>query len=188
MNIFRGRFLLTLLVFGMSVSTVLSWPAEGQVTSCAPDAMTGIPAEKQNLVREFQKATESGAFYKEMVHRLGEPLSCTKDLDETDIKLSYTFRDHGLLEADTDPAIEFSEERIEQTGFTEQTAMELLKAQEKARFGKDGCGIDWNSPKKVRGENPGSQDVAYAGKACNCQGRIIYEKQSVVALILSSTC
>ena len=72
---------------------------------------------------------------------------------------------------------------------TPQSALALLKSAEKELYGAEGCGIRWNSPKREPDDqHPGSSQVVYKGKTCNCQARVVYENNVIVAVLIRSAC
>jgi len=161
---------------------------EGQTSPGCRDSMLGVPASRQKQVLEFQQRVEAGPFYRELVRQLGMPESCESETNEDRIKLSYAFHNNARLEARIDPSIEFSEQRMQLRNLTDKIAVALLQEGEKDAFGKEGCGIKWDRPKRQSGERAGSQEIGYHGDTCNCKARVIYENHSIIALVLTSTC
>jgi hypothetical protein len=161
---------------------------EAQTSPGCRDSMLGVPASRQKQVREFRQRVEAGPFYRELVRRLGTPESCASENNEDRIKLSYAFHNNARLEARIDPGIEFSEQRMTLRNLTHKNAIALLQEGEKDSFGKEGCGIEWDRPKKQSGEQAGSQEVVYQGNTCNCKGHVIYENHLIIALVLTSSC
>jgi len=148
-----------------------------------------VPASRQKQVREFQQRVEAGPFYKELLRRLGKPKGCDVKLDGENIALSYVFQHNARLDARVDPSIEYSEQQAQFRGLNGKEALALLKESEKDSFGRDGCGIDWDHPEEeLPEESSGSRATVFRGSACNCQARVAYQGNSVVALVLSSAC
>jgi len=124
-----------------------------------------------------------------MLRRLGKPQGCSVKLDGDNTALQYVFRRNGRLDAKMNPTIEYSEQRAEFGGLSSEEALVLLKKGELDLFGREGCGIDWKQPEDQSTENPpGSHATVFRGDSCNCQARIVYQGNSVVALVLSSAC
>ena len=101
----------------------------------------------------------------------------------------YEFPRNGTLVAQTDPRIEFSEQRVNLQGLDEDQAKSLLQAAEANAFGATGCGLDWeHHSTEEPGTFGGSQEVVYRGDACNCQARVLYDDEKVIGLVLRSAC
>jgi hypothetical protein len=179
-----GRFQLLLFL-----SLIASLPAQATEPAPGTCADSAIPAEHQKEARELLQRVSAGPFYKELVRRRGTPTTCRISADDTNLTLIYEFRGNARLEAKSNSAIEYSEQRMELTGLTKARAMALLKANEKYSWGAKGCGMNWIHPDEEQpGKEPGSREVVYRGSSCNCQGRLVYAKNGVVALVSSSAC
>lgn len=179
----RFRLLLIFLALTASLAAYATEPAHG---SCADSA---IPAEHQKEAHELLQRVGAGPFYKELVRRRGTPATCRISADETNLTLIYEFPGNARLEAKSNSSIEYSEQRMELIGLTRARAMALLKANEKHSWGAKGCGINWLRPDEEQpGKEPGSREVVYRGSSCNCQGRLVYGKNLVVALVSTSAC
>lgn len=138
---------------------------------------------------EFRKRVESGPFYAEMVRRLGKPQACENKRDQQEIDVTCVFRENGRLQARSNAAIEFSEQRMELPHISAKSALALLKDAEKQSYGGSGCGIAWDRPTtEPAGGRAGSREVVYRGDICNCQASVVYDHDSVVALVLRSAC
>ncbi len=165
-----------------------SW-AQSQASQCSPSGLANLPPSRQQQVREYQHRVEAGPFYKKMLRQLGKPNSCDAKLDGENIALSYVFRDDAHLDARVNSSIEYSEQRAEFRGLSREKALVLLKKGALDLFGREGCGIDWNLPQdQSTVDTPGSRATVFRGDSCNCQARIVYHGDSVVALVLSSAC
>lgn len=159
------------------------------VTQGRPGASDDVPASRQKEVRQFQDHVESGPLYKELERRIGKPGACKINLEDENMTLSCAFPSNMRLEARTNPRIEFSEQRVELRGLGQKKALALLKQSEIDSFGRDGCGVKWNRPVEEASARPaGSREVVYRGDTCNCQGRVVYENNSIVALVWRSAC
>jgi len=92
-------------------------------------------------------------------------------------------------DAQVNSTIESSMQRAESRGLNREKALALLKKGESDSYGKAGCGIEWSKPEdQSMGDPPGSRATVFRCDSCNCQARIIYQGDSVVALVLSSAC
>ena len=91
-----------------------------------------------------------------LARRLGRPVSCDARADSGAIRLTYESPTGAKLEAHRDPAIEFTEQRLSETGMSGQTAVALLQRTERWAFGDQGCSIAWKKP-------PGKGSRAHPG-------------------------
>jgi hypothetical protein len=163
--------------------------AQSAAPSCAPPELAAMATASQKQVRDLQQHIEAGPFYKKMLQQLGKPQSCSVRQQGDAIALSYSFSKDAHLEAQTDAAIESSMLRATFPGLNREKALALLKKGESDSYAKDGCGIDWKKPEdQSMDDPPGSHATVFRGDACNCQARIVYQGDAVVALILSSAC
>ncbi len=182
------RVLTICLLLGFTASS-LAFAHQAPNSSCSPNALSEIPAARQSAFRQYQKTVESGVFYRELVSKLGNPQSCRKSIDDQNMSLSYTFRSDARLDAHFDSSIEYSEQRMQLPGLTSDSALALLKAAEKDLYGANGCGIQWKrSKRETDDQHPGSSQVVYKGKTCNCQARVVYDHNAIVAVLLQSAC
>jgi hypothetical protein len=178
-----GRFVAAALVL------LASSLAQGKAPQCPTDLSASAPADKKNQVRAFQQALVSGAFYKELSRRGGKPLTCEVAMEDGGIKISFAFRGSASLVAQVSAGNESTGQRMEARKIGAKAAMALLRRAEQDAFGQDGCGIVWDKPaEELPGAQPGSREVVYRGDACNCQARLVYAGNSIVALVLRSAC
>lgn len=139
-------------------------------------------------IRTLQQQMTAGPFYKELLLHFGKPLTCSVDVQNGGTNLTYTFRRGVQLIAQTDPKIEFTEQRIELIHMDTAKAIALLKRAELDAYRPGGCGISWTSGQE---ESPGAasrREIVYRGDTCNCQARLIYKDNYVVMLVLRSAC
>lgn len=189
---------ISLLTAALSLSLCYAAPARGmqaaKAASCSSAAFRTAPADRQKQVRDFERATRVAPFFKEMSARFGAPRTCELAVEGTRITLTFTFPGQGRLFSQSDPTAELAEQRMtlparSSPRMTEKQAITLLKTAEKASFGPEGCGIDWSgAPESSEGELAETRQAIYRGKACNCQGRLVYRGNLLVELILSSAC
>jgi hypothetical protein len=173
------RFCAAALLLALSLLGGRVGGSQSPASLCSSSDPAGIPVSSQKQVRDLQQR----------VQLLGKPQSCNVKQDGDSIALSYAFRDDAHLDAQADSAIESSMQRAEFRGLNREKALALLKKGESRSYGKDGCGIDWNkSQDQPMGDPPGSRATVFRGDSCNCQARIVYQGDSVVALVLSSAC
>jgi len=176
-----------LLLFSLALSASL--PAQATEPAPGSCADSSIPAEHQKEAHELLQRVSTGPFYRELVRRRGTPATCRFSADEANLTVIYEFRGNARLEAKSNPSIEYSQQLMELTGLTRARAMALLKENEKHSWGAKGCGMNWTRPDEEQpGKEPGSREVVYHGSSCNCQGRLVYAKNVVVALVSSSAC
>ena len=99
------------------------------------------------------------------------------------------FSNDSRLTVAADPKIELFKMTVTTAGIKPAKAIDLLKAQETQAFGPNGCGIKWQAPaEQNQTGDKGSREAVYRGDRCNCQARIKYLGDLVVALTLSSAC
>jgi hypothetical protein len=163
--------------------------AQSTAPSCTPPELEAMPAAGQKQIRDLQQHVEAGPFYRKMLQELGKPQSCSAKHEGDAIALSYAFPKDAHLDVRTNATIESSMLRATFSGLDREKALALLKKGESESYGKDGCGIDWKRPEDETADSPaGSRATVYRGDSCNCQARILYQGNSVVALVLSSAC
>jgi hypothetical protein len=166
-----------------------SLPAYARESAAGDCADSAVPAEHQKEAHELLQQISAGPFYKELVRRRGNPATCRISADGDSLAVIYEFPGNARLEAKSSSTIEYSQQRMELTGLTRARAVALLKANEKHSWGAAGCGINWLRPNvRQPGKEAGSREVVYRGSSCNCQGRLVYAKNLVVALVSSSAC
>jgi hypothetical protein len=177
-----------LIAIGLAAALPLYGAAQSGSGACAMEAAS-IPADHRQQAVDFLSHSKASPFYKELVRRRGKATGCQLAISGNNLTVSFEFRGGARLEAKANPKIEYSEQRMELRGLTRSQAMALLKAGEKQAWGAKGCGIRWHVDEDSPGDQPGSHEVVYRGNNCNCQGRMVYEKKSVlVALVLRSAC
>jgi hypothetical protein len=165
-----------------------TWSDDAAATAAlCPERLAGAPDALQPLYREFRQSLEDGPFYGVLFGRLGSPRKCVVQHEGEAINLSYTFAQGGLLAAQRNPSIEFTEQRLALKGLKQQESIDLLRAAESAAFSKDGCGIAWDEP-VTEPKGPGSHDIVFRGDVCNCQARVTYKNNVQVALLFRSAC
>jgi hypothetical protein len=143
----------------------------------------------QKAYPSFQRQIQAGPFYHALEQQLGPARSCTRSVQAGALRIAYEFPHNGTLVAQTDPRIEFSEQRVSLQGLDEDEAKSLLQAAEANAFGAPGCGLDWEHHiTEEPGIFGGSQEVVYRGDACNCQARVLYDDEKVIGLVLRSAC
>jgi hypothetical protein len=163
--------------------------AQAQVNQHSPGLQAEMSPSDAKELREFRKRVESGPFYAEMVRRLGQPQSCKSSKDQQEMDLACVFREHGRLQARANSTIEFSEQRMDLPHINAKRAIAFLKDAERHSYAPRGCGIAWNRPiTESAAEHGDSREVVYRGDVCNCQASLLYDHNSVVALILRSAC
>ena len=158
-----------------------------------PPACTGdlskASAPLQKAYPSFQRRIQAGPFYHALETQLGPARTCTRSVQAGALRIAYEFPHNGTLVAQTDPRIEFSEQRVSLQGLDEDEAKTLLQAAEANAFGATGCGLDWgHHTTEDPGTFGGSPEVVYRGDACNCQARVLYDDERVIGLMLRSAC
>jgi hypothetical protein len=176
-----ARAILGTVFFACMVLASPVWSAERFACSKAPSAA------KAN-VRQLQQHLSAGPFYRAMTARHGKPRTCTVEMDGGKTSMSYLFRGGARVSAKVDPAVEYSEERADVERMDPAKAMTLLKDAERYAYRPNGCGMKWTDPEEERSATAGLRDVIYRGGACNCQARLTYAGNYVVALVLRTAC
>ena len=185
----RVRWCAVVLLLVLSLLACYAGKAQSPASGCVPPELKAMTAASQKQVRDLQQHIETGPFYRRMLQQLGKPLSCSVRQEGDAIALSYAFSKDARLEAQSDAAIESSMQRATFPGLNREKALALLKKGESDSYAKDGCGIDWKKPEDQSMDSPtGSHATVFHGDACNCQARIVYQGDAVVALVLSSAC
>jgi|ERR1700691_2405418 hypothetical protein len=183
------RFHTIAVILALAAAYVPAHASETDAVDCSAGAKAALPASRMKEVMAFRQQVTSGPFFKELVRRHGKPSTCQIGINENNLTLTYSFGEKALLEARSNSTIESSEQRLQLRGLTEPQAMGLLKKSEKNAFGDNGCPIDWQHvAEDSQGKEPGSHEVVYRGDTCNCQGRLVYEKRALVALVIRSAC
>jgi hypothetical protein len=159
----------------------------------APLVCTGDLSQASADLRKeyapFKRRVESGPFYIALEQRLGAPRSCSCSVQAKGLRLTYAFPQSGALEAQVDPRIELSQQRVTLRGLEEAEAKSLLQAAETNAFGATGCGIAWDEPViEQPGTFGGSREAEYRGDACSCQARVLYDGVKVIGLVFRSAC
>jgi hypothetical protein len=185
----RVRWCAAVLLLAPSLLACHAGKAQSAAPGCNPPELDAMTAASQKQVHDLQQHIEAGPFYKKMLQQLGKPQSCSVRQEGDAIALSYSFLKDGRLDAQVDAAIESSMLQATLPGLSREKALALLKKGESDSYAKDGCGIDWKKSEDQSMDSPaGAHATVFRGEACNCQARIIYQGDSVVALVLSSAC
>jgi hypothetical protein len=116
--------------------------------------------------------------------------ACTVSVDEGAIMLEYRFKDGGRLNVKRDARIEFTEQVAQFHFPRDKDPLTVLTEAERAAFGADGCGIDWQAPDTQEiPDDSGATRTLYYGDICNCRARISHDAAGrVVELMLRSAC
>jgi hypothetical protein len=187
------RTLVALALAGLLAACGSGGNRTGSTASVGALACTGdlskAPGQLQKAYPSFQRRIQAGPFYHVLEQQLGQARSCTRSVQAGALRIAYEFPRNGTLVAQTDPRIEFSEQRVNLQGLDEDEAKRLLQAAEANAFGATGCGLDWEHHViEEPGTFGGSQEVVYRGDACNCQARVLYDDEKVIGLVLRSAC
>jgi len=153
-------------------------------TSCPETISTSDPTLQRSYA-DFKRSLELSP----LVMHLGQPVSCAARADDGSIRLEYVSSKGAKVEAQHDPAIEFTEQRLNATGLSRKTAVALLQRTERWAFGDKGCSIAWQkSPIREAGPTPDSRELVYRGDVCNCQGRLVHMGNALTGLVFRSAC
>jgi len=171
-----GKVLLLLVLTGCGPG--------GGAASC-PATLTPTDAALQGAYTEFRQMLESGP----LAAALGPAVSCRARAENGAVRLEYRFAQGARLEAQRDPAIELSEQRVSGARLSREAALALLQGLEQQAFGQAGCEIAWSQPSATE-TAPASDSGAlvYRGAVCNCQGRLEYSGALVTGVLFRSAC
>lgn len=116
--------------------------------------------------------------------------SCRISADAGATTVGYRFRDGASLSEKVDPRIEYREQQLRLASPPAGDAVAILTSAERAAYGADGCGIDWQRPERHVADDDGAAiEQIYRGDNCNCQARVRRNAAGqVVALALRSAC
>jgi hypothetical protein len=152
--------------------------------SC-PETISASDPGLQRIYAEFKRSVESSP----LARRLGRPVSCDARADAGAIRLTYESHTGAKLEAHREPAIEFTEQRLSEKRMSGQAAVALLQRTERWAFGDKCCSLAWKKPPaREAGPTPGTRELVYRGDECNCQARLVYGGNVLIALVFSSAC
>ena len=110
------------------------------------------------------------------------------------LALEYSFRNGGKLQVQRDAGIEYSNQSLSLAEPPAEPPETLLKQAERASFGEQGCGIDWQAPPEqaqpsASAEAGTTSESVFRGKSCNCQARVRKNAAGrAVGLMLRSAC
>jgi hypothetical protein len=169
----------------LAIAMTAGASGSGVSTSSCPETISTSDPALQRSYAEFKRSLESSP----LVLRLGRPASCAARAHDGSILVEYVSSKGAKLEAQHDPAIELTEQRLSETGLSRKSAVALLQRTERWAFGEKGCSIVWKeSPAREAGTAPDSWELAYRGDVCNCQGRLVYTENALTSLIFRSAC
>lgn len=153
--------------------------------SPCPEAVATADPDLQRAYGEFRRSVQSSP----LVRHLGRPVACAARVDGGAIHLTYESPSGARLEAQRDPAIEFTEQRLSERGVSRAAALALLRRTERWAFGDRGCAIAWKAaPEKEAGPAPGHRALVYRGQECSCQARLVYRDAVLTGVIFRSAC
>jgi len=106
----------------------------------------------------------------------------------------YSFRNGSRLQVQSDAGIEYSNQSLSLAEPPAEPPEALLKQAERASFGEQGCGIDWQTPPEqaqpsATAEAGTASESVFRGKSCNCQARVRRNAAGrAVGLMMRSAC
>jgi hypothetical protein len=116
-------------------------PSGGNQPNVVPETITTTDPALQRSYADFKRSLELSP----LVRLLGRPVSCAVSVDDGSIRLGYVSSEGAKLEAQHDPAIEFTEQRLTASGLSRKTAVAVLQRTERWAFGDKGCSIAWKT-------------------------------------------
>jgi hypothetical protein len=153
--------------------------------SPCPETVATADADLQRAYVEFRRSVQSSP----LVRYPGRPVACTARVDGGALRLTYQSPSGARFEAQRDPAIELTEQRLSETGVPRAAGLALLQRTERWAFGDRGCAIAWKAaPEEEAGPAPGHRALVYRGEDCNCQARLVYRGAVLTDLIFRSAC
>src|SRR5579864_9707315 len=171
------------------VAPLAGLASAAQPQDCSPKHPGGIASTTEPEIRNLQERLKAGPFYRELLLQFGKPVSCSLELDDGRIGLTYVFRGRMQFVARIDRKIEFSEQRVQVRRMETTKAIALLKEAERDAYRPNGCGIAWDHAAEESSAGPaGSREAVYRGTTCNCQARVTYQNNYAVSLVLRSAC
>jgi hypothetical protein len=183
------------VVGGLWLASCSTQPRAKQTTTqravpdCVVTAAEGtLSPQIQDAVAAFQHAVETGPLFTVPASR-ADVASCRIGYQSGMTSLEYQFRDGGWLRAKRDPRIEYSDQEV-RFPVPPENPLAILTRAERATFGENGCGIDWNVNETHAAEDGhGAVEAIYRGDTCNCQARVRSDATGrVVGLTLRSAC
>ena len=150
------------------------------------DLPDGVAPAVAKVWPELTRAAERSAFFRWAARTFGSPSACQATVNEGVVAISYAFPKTVRFTATTSPASESSVQRLELPDLTGIGARPLLRQQEKASVGQDGCGIDWSKP--ITSTGASGPVTSFVGDACNCQARIETRGRRIRSLEFRSAC
>jgi hypothetical protein len=150
------------------------------------DLPAGVAPAVAQAWPELTRAAERSAFFRWAVKRFGAPSACQATVNDGAVVLSYTFARAVRFTATASPASESSVQRLELPDRAGIEAKTLLRHQEKASVGQDGCGIEWSKPQQSAGAV--GAVTSFVGDVCNCQARIERSGTRIRVLEFRSAC
>jgi len=152
--------------------------------SCAlPD---GVAPTVAKAWPELRRAAERSAFFRWAAKKFGAPSACQATVIDGAVAISYAFAKAVRFTTTVSPAIESSLYRLELPDLAGIETMPLLRQQEKASVGQDGCGIDWSKP--ITSTGASGAVTSFVGDVCNCQARIETSRTRIRSLEFRSAC
>jgi hypothetical protein len=161
--------------------------APASSSDCVPAAT--LSADARAAAATLQRAVEAGPIFGAGGGRAAIA-SCRVAVEDGATSLEYRFRDGSTLRATSDPRIESTEQTVRFVAPPPEDPDAILKRAERAGYGDQGCGIDWNQAEtREASDEKGAVDRIYRGDSCNCQARVRRDAGGrVVALTLRSAC
>jgi hypothetical protein len=158
--------------------------AGGGAASC-PATLGASDAGLQATYAQFRQTLEQGP----VAAALGPVVSCAARAENGALRLEYRFAESARLEAQRDPAIELTEQRLTGARLSREAALALLRRMELQAFGQAGCEIAWSEPPAQEAPAAGdSGALVYRGAVCNCQARLELSAGVVSGLLFRSAC
>ena len=152
--------------------------------ACTVDG-PALAAAQAALAQELQRVARSAPLFAASIAPSGVA-ACRIEAADAAVSLAYRATSGNQLHVRRDEAIEYTEWEARFVAPPGDPAKVLQQA-ERAAFGADGCGIDWQRPETVPAGD--GRETRFRGHTCQCQASMRRDAAGkVVALGLRSTC
>jgi hypothetical protein len=188
MKLTYAAFLPCALLAACMSAELPSSPVPAGDLTCASPSVAATEAQRPDI-RALRQSVERSPLYTAAAGAGVERCAIAWQ-SEGRTMLDYRFRGGNALQVSRDPAIEWLEQTAHFAQSPARPPLALLADAERAAYGSDGCGIDWNDPEsRPAAGTPADTESVYRGAACNCQAIVRHDAAGrVTALTLKSAC
>ena len=160
---------------------------------CSVSEGSPNPAAQQ-AAKELQARIQGGPLYLTAAQRSSLAACAWRFPEGGALAQEYSFRNGDKLQVQRDASIEYSNQSLSLAAPPVEPPETLLKQAERASFGEQGCGIDWQAPPEQAQPSTAAEagtvsESVFRGAACNCQARVRKNAAGqAVGLMLRSAC